>query len=1503
MKQKKLSKVILGTVLATTLAFSASAELMAGVYTPEEQITPQSEVQTSGAVQNSSSYHEAYALAFNEQYSGRREYINSGWVLDNRGGPARKTQGGAYDILTDVSASEGTALIRQFNKIDEGEIVIETSLRTSGNGVSLEARDESDNVVYRLKLIGGAWKIMTSSTAYTTLVTNSGTTNIDRTFKFRIILNLDNGQSTTFIDDVNLGTHNLLGTNIKNFRFATDEASMINVIPGEININANYFVNEIFSVFEPLSVYGWTTSGNVGLDNKELYFDGAASAQKNFSDLSGKSIFETYLILPAGENMSIALRDGETSAVTFASTNGKFYVNNAEEYTLSNNMWYRLRVEADTATGTANVLLNGRSIAETTFTGVSALDNVLVTTSGGDVRLDNIRVYPKVEHADYVPAPTVSDDEYIVGMNVCSIWRNGTHYGWGCISAYNEPEPVMGYYDEGVPETADWEIKFMADHGIDFQAFCWYPDSTTGPIKVPYSSDVNNLHDGYMYAKYSDSMKYVINWETSGTAPSQSHFRNHIIPYWFENYFLDDRYLKIDNQIVLFVFGATSGKINQGFGNDAAVKAEFDYLESVAQSYGFDGVIFISSTLASWYNPNADTGVLVNMGFDGSSFYSRTDGTGSTFEGNKTMANTWGAQRDLQWIAAGKPTYSIATATVGFDSIPWHGTRIPNITVNEFKQTLEWLRDDYHALYGDIETPNWHKKMVMLGNWNEFGEGHYINPSALNGFGYLDAVREVFTNLPAEHTDVVPTSAQKERINHLYPQDMTLLRKQGYYDASDYTTVNHKLYINESEVTSVILPENNGTDILFAFDPTSGVEFMLNSLTTWQRHNKVLTVEANGHKVVFTVGSGTYTVDGEQESLGYTLYERDGLPMIPFNKLATALGYTYEVSGTTHNITTPQYDYFVNVLNGSRVGEWTFDDYNLAGWSSNYMRLIPNSNGTVTLESLDDYEDPAITVDGLSIPLENYTGITIRIGNYDWANDAGMTYSNLSIYYSENGSSYARIAEKWLYQNTLDGFVEYYLPFTGDFTGKTATTLRFDPFNAHGKMDIDLIRFVPKADWQFNSSSTEGWTSSHMTLTPNSNGTLTMTSSGNYATYDDPAMTISGLNIDLSQYKGIKVRFGNFSWENAAASDYSPMAMYYKPLGSNTYAKIGEKWLYTKTQDGLTEYYIPFTSADYTGKILETLRFDPFNAHGSMDLDFLTFVEKDEWNFNSGATEGWVSDHMTLTSQDGILSLQSAGNYATYDDPCMTLSGLNIDLSKYKGFKIKVGNVNWENASASPHTPLAIYYKEKGSNTYQKIGEKYFYTSSPVTDMTEFYIPFTSADYTGKIMQMLRFDPFNAHGSMDIDYIKLVPKDEWNFNNSSVEGWTSEHMTLTANSTGTLTMTSSGDYATYDDPNMTLTGLDLKLDNYTKVEIKVKNYSWANAGNTANTPITVYYSADGVTFAKLAGSWIYSQTSSEETTYTLTFTETALAGKFIKSLRFDPFNAHGSMEIDYIKLI
>lgn len=67
-------------------------------------------------------------------------------------------------------------------------------------------------------------------------------------------------------------------------------------------------------------------------------------------------------------------------------------------------------------------------------------------------------------------------------------------------------------------------------------------------------------------------------------------------------------------------------------------------------------------------------------------------------------------------------------------------------------------------------------------------------------------------------------------------------------------------------------------DILAAFDPSLGMDLRLNTYAIWDKATETLTLNFTKHTLVFTVGSDSYTLDGEIKPLGYKIPTFDGLP-------------------------------------------------------------------------------------------------------------------------------------------------------------------------------------------------------------------------------------------------------------------------------------------------------------------------------------------------------------------------------------------------------------------------------------------------------------------------------------------------------------------------------------------------------------------------------------------------------------------------------------------------
>jgi len=109
----------------------------------------------------------------------------------------------------------------------------------------------------------------------------------------------------------------------------------------------------------------------------------------------------------------------------------------------------------------------------------------------------------------------------------------------------------------------------------------------------------------------------------------------------------------------------------------------------------------------------------------------------------------------------------LPSISIGWDREPWgvrDGGWLPSA---DYKVLAQWARNEFMP---GLPPDSLGRRVLMLANWNEFGEGHFMMPSTLAGFGYIDALREVFTDGGA-HEDAVPTEHQKSRFNVLFPRD------------------------------------------------------------------------------------------------------------------------------------------------------------------------------------------------------------------------------------------------------------------------------------------------------------------------------------------------------------------------------------------------------------------------------------------------------------------------------------------------------------------------------------------------------------------------------------------------------------------------------------------------------------------------------------------------------------------------------------------------------------
>ena len=708
---------------------------------------------------------DAYVLVFNETPRSNREGINSGWLLDNRGAVPRTSLMENFFALGDIDENAPTAFIRELNKTTTGKIVITTDLLVSASdGAFLNFTNDKGETVYRVDYRGGGWELLTPD-GYKPLLKAAESL---YSYKFIIEIDLDNARSRTFINGAGGETTPLLKTgddaNLLQLRIETTKEGTPTVVLGAFRALVNYPLFEDFYFTKSGSgdvPFGWTFGENSAVMHGNLSVGDYATYA--FDPVSGLVATEMDFLPDNAQNFTYLLRSDEKIGVAVTSDGKSLYANGVKVYDeLVSTVWYVLQVKADTDTFTAKIKLNGREIAEVPFAETAASFNNIVVTSDKPLSTDDFRVYRAWERDDYVPAPVrpAGEEKWTVGMNVCSIWQNGRHTGWSNISAYDDREPVLGYYDEGKPETADWEIKYMVEHGIDFQAFCWYAQTEYQPLPVGNWNSLDHPLRGYMDAKYSDQMKYCIIWEAANAKYPKNleQFQKYFAANWIEYFFKDDRYMTLDNKPLVYIFGA--GNVISGLGGPEKTKEAFDWLREEVKKYGFDGVLFFTSH-------SSDSETLKKAGFDGNAGYNW--GTaGYSLDQNKTSILN-NANKGF--------TYCVPTISVGFNSLAWWSVRYPMMSMTDYRAAWDWVKDEYLPKYAKED---WQKNFVHISTWNEYGEGTFIMPTTdEKGFGYLDIIREAFTDEKADPAiNTVPTAAQKSRITRLYPQYRHLLRMQ-----------------------------------------------------------------------------------------------------------------------------------------------------------------------------------------------------------------------------------------------------------------------------------------------------------------------------------------------------------------------------------------------------------------------------------------------------------------------------------------------------------------------------------------------------------------------------------------------------------------------------------------------------------------------------------------------------------------------------------------------------
>ncbi len=319
----------------------------------------------------------------------------------------------------------------------------------------------------------------------------------------------------------------------------------------------------------------------------------------------------------------------------------------------------------------------------------------------------------------------------LVGCYYFPGWHSWS--SWFVLEGFPERKPLLGYYKEGDPLVAEWQVKWARAHGIGFFIFDWYWNNGERSLD-------HHLHDAFLVSEAGRQFPFCLLWANHNPPGSTSEADLLAVTrYWIDHYFRLPNHLKVDGRNVMVIFAP--GRIREDVGADK-VKSIFRKMDQLCRDAGVGGLYLVACVPPA----EGDVRAAVADGYDALSGYNYpTAGMQSTSDQRAGYDQMVRAFPDLwERIDGWSDVPYIPLCEAGWDSRPWHGPQAlartgkhPRLWQQMLQSADQYVRKPGRRLPG-------HQPVVFLEAWNEFGEGDYIEPTVQWDFAWLEAVRRVF---------------------------------------------------------------------------------------------------------------------------------------------------------------------------------------------------------------------------------------------------------------------------------------------------------------------------------------------------------------------------------------------------------------------------------------------------------------------------------------------------------------------------------------------------------------------------------------------------------------------------------------------------------------------------------------------------------------------------------------------------------------------------------------
>ena len=316
--------------------------------------------------------------------------------------------------------------------------------------------------------------------------------------------------------------------------------------------------------------------------------------------------------------------------------------------------------------------------------------------------------------------------------------------------------PLWGTVNEADPYVMQMQIDAAADHGVNVFIYDWYWYD-----RRPFLEGC--LNDGYLKAANNDRVKFYLMWANhdattlwdirlsdqgdrtvwlgSVERPEFERICRRLI----DRYFAHPSYYRIDGKPVFMIYDMDT--LIRGLGGVAATSNALNWFREQAVAAGLGG-LHLQCTLRKHlaYNVTGVAGdtvgtqldVVKELGFDSLTHYQFCHFTDIDRDYLEIMVDV---KHEWEEIAKDYALPYYPHISIGWDNNPrFHGFRPGIVKGNEPKIVEKALR--MAKEYADFHSEQ--APLITVNSWNEWTETSYLEPDDLYGYGYLEAVKNVF---------------------------------------------------------------------------------------------------------------------------------------------------------------------------------------------------------------------------------------------------------------------------------------------------------------------------------------------------------------------------------------------------------------------------------------------------------------------------------------------------------------------------------------------------------------------------------------------------------------------------------------------------------------------------------------------------------------------------------------------------------------------------------------